>query len=93
MSVGGAFSTAAAYATALGTSLTSGDGLYAITVRLTDLAGNSGTYTQTVRLDTIGPTLSVTLLSAPRTRPPPTATVAPISSSPRARPTSAASAR
>jgi hypothetical protein len=62
---GGAYSSAVAYASSLGVSLAAGDGLYTVTVRLTDVAGNVGTYSQTVRLDTTGPVISSSL-SAPQ---------------------------
>jgi hypothetical protein len=62
---GGAYSTAVAYATTLGASLSSGDGLYTIVVKLTDVACNTGTYSQTVRLDTTGPAITAASMTAP----------------------------
>jgi hypothetical protein len=50
-----------AYASSAGVSLASGDGVYTIEVQITDVAGNTGIYTQTVRLDIGGPTISTSL--------------------------------
>jgi hypothetical protein len=59
------WSAAVAYAATTTISLSAGDGSYTVIVKLTDAAGNVGTYTQTVRLDTTGPTISASL-SAPQ---------------------------
>jgi hypothetical protein len=62
---GGAYSTPQAYTSSIPISLGPADGLYTIAVQLTDLAGNTTTSTLSVRLDTTGPTIAVTL-SAPQ---------------------------
>ncbi len=61
---GGAYSTPAAYTTSLPIALSSGDGVYTLAVRVTDLAGNVTTSTLTVRLDTAAPTITPTLSTA-----------------------------
>jgi hypothetical protein len=62
---GTSYAASVPYASTVTTSLSGGDGLYTIVVKLTDVAGNVGTYSQTVRLDTTGPTISASL-SAPQ---------------------------
>jgi hypothetical protein len=62
---GSTWTAPASYSSSLTASLANGDGLYTIEVKLTDIAGNTGIYTQTVLLDTAGPTISATL-SAPQ---------------------------
>src|SRR5207245_9453057 len=52
--------TAVSYASTASTTL-SGDGLYTIAVRVTDVPGNSTVVTQTIRLVTVGPTISYTM--------------------------------
>jgi Bacterial Ig-like domain len=54
-----------AYAASVPVSLASGDGLYTIKIRTTDVAGNTNTFSLTVLLDTAGPTISASL-SAPQ---------------------------
>jgi hypothetical protein len=58
---GVSWSSPVAYASSAGVALSAGDGVYTVSVRLTDVAGNVGTYTQSVRLDTTGPTISSSL--------------------------------
>jgi hypothetical protein len=55
---GSTYSATQAYASSVTVSLANGDGLYTIAIKLTDVAGNAGTYTQTVRLIT-SPTVSI----------------------------------
>jgi hypothetical protein len=62
---GATFSSAVAYATTGAVTLPAANGLYAIVVRVTDLAGNSTNVSQTVRLDTIGPAVSYSLAPPP----------------------------
>jgi hypothetical protein len=62
---GTSFGPSQAYATSAAVSLAGGQGIYTIVVKLVDVAGNTSTYTQTVRLDTIAPTISASL-SAPQ---------------------------
>jgi hypothetical protein len=62
---GSTWSTAVAYASSTTVSLAGGDGLYTVVVKLIDAAGNVGTYSQTIRLDTTGPAISHTI-SAPQ---------------------------
>jgi hypothetical protein len=62
---GATWSTPQQYASTVGVTLPGPDGLYTVEVKLVDVAGNTGVYTQTVRLDTTGPTISASL-SAPQ---------------------------
>jgi hypothetical protein len=62
---GTTYSATQAYASSAAVSLAGGDGLYTIAVKLVDVAGNTATFTQAVRLDTTGPTISASL-SAPQ---------------------------
>jgi len=64
---GTTWSAQAAYSASVAVSLASGDGAYTVEVKLTDVAGNTQTYTQTVRLDTTGPTISASLSTAQST--------------------------
>jgi hypothetical protein len=60
---GATFSTPVAYATSASLKVPTTNAIYSVVVRVTDLAGNSFSVTQTVRLDTIGPTISSTITS------------------------------
>ena len=71
---GGAFSAAKAYATTASLTLPAGDGIDTVTVRITDVAGNTFTVSKTIRLDTRG-------RSSPIPSPPPP-TPAPTTSAP-----------
>jgi hypothetical protein len=63
---GTSYGAAQAYGTSIAAgSLANGDGSYTIVVKLTDVAGNVGTYSLTVRLQTAGPTINSSL-SAPQ---------------------------
>jgi hypothetical protein len=55
---GASFSTPVAYAASASVTLPTTDGLYTVQVRVTDLAGNSFTISQVVRLDTTGPVIT-----------------------------------
>src|SRR5439155_634202 len=57
---GTSYGTAVSYASTASTTL-SGDGLYTIAARVTDVPGNSTVVTQTIRLVTVGPTISYTM--------------------------------
>jgi hypothetical protein len=56
----GAYSSPVAYASSLPISLPS-DGSFVVAVRLVDLAGNVGVYTQSVSVDTLGPAIAYTI--------------------------------
>jgi hypothetical protein len=49
------------YAATVPISLASGDGIYTIVVQVLDVAGNTTTFSLTVRLDTTGPTITASL--------------------------------
>jgi hypothetical protein len=55
------------YAASASVSLAGGDGIYTIVIKLVDVAGNTSTFTQTVRLDTTPPTISASLSAAQQT--------------------------
>jgi hypothetical protein len=55
------FSTPVAYAATVTVALPAPNAVYTLVVRATDAAGNSATFTQTVRLDTVGPATSYSL--------------------------------
>jgi hypothetical protein len=55
---GGAFSAATAYATTASLTLPAGNGIDTVTVRITDVAGNTYTVSETIRLDTTGPVIT-----------------------------------
>ena len=58
---GSTWSAPVAYSSSLAAVLANGDGLYTVEVKITDVAGNTGVYTQTVRLDTTAPTIAASL--------------------------------
>jgi hypothetical protein len=62
---GSSWSATASYATTTTVMLGSANGLYTVVVKLIDAAGNTGTYSQTIQLDTIGPAISYAI-SAPQ---------------------------
>jgi hypothetical protein len=55
------FSAPVAYAASATVALPGTNAVYTLVVRATDVAGNTATFTQTVRLDTVGPATSYTL--------------------------------
>src|SRR5207253_8055915 len=58
---GATFGAATAYSATAAATLPAADGLYTVTVRVVDLAGNVAVITQSVRLDTAGPAISASL--------------------------------
>ncbi len=58
---GSTFGASQAYAASVPISLASGDGIYMIVVQVLDVAGNTTTFSLTVRLDTTGPTITASL--------------------------------
>jgi hypothetical protein len=55
---GATWSALMAYSGSATVQLPNADGLYTVTVRVTDMAGNSAVFSQSVRLDRAGPTIS-----------------------------------
>jgi hypothetical protein len=58
---GGAYSTPVAYASTATVTLTGADGLYTVSARITDNAGNSATFSQQIYLSRVAPAISYTL--------------------------------
>jgi Bacterial Ig-like domain/RTX calcium-binding nonapeptide repeat (4 copies) len=58
---GATFTSPVAYASSASVALPATDGLYTVEVRVTDLAGNSVTVSQVIRLDTTGPAITSSL--------------------------------
>src|SRR5262249_55638376 len=58
---GATFTAPVAYASTATVTLTSANAIYTVVVRVTDAVGNQFSASQTVRLDTVGPTASSTL--------------------------------
>jgi hypothetical protein len=58
---GATYGATTAYASGVAATLPAADGLYTVAVRVVDLAGNVSVFTQSVRLDTAGPSVSAAL--------------------------------
>ena len=58
---GTTFTTPVAYASTASVTLPATNAIYTVVVHVTDAAGNQLSYSQTIRLDTVGPTVSSTL--------------------------------